>query len=98
MLRNLVALSRHGHRIVVRMPIIPGINDDDSSIRQAAAFAADLPHVERIDLLPYHHIAVEKYKRIQEPYELPDQAPPSPERMVEIAAMMRNFGLEVRLP
>jgi pyruvate formate lyase activating enzyme len=96
-LRNLEALSRHGHRIVLRLPIIPGINDDDDTIRQAAALAAGLPHLERVDLLPYHRIAVEKYRRIQKPYELADLAPPSEERMAEIAALMRGFGLDVQI-
>jgi pyruvate formate lyase activating enzyme len=95
-LRNLEALSRRGHRIVLRVPVIPGINDDAESMRQAAAYAASLPHLERIDLLPYHHIGAEKYRRIQQPYQLPDQAPPTAERIAEIAAAMRSFGLNVQ--
>jgi pyruvate formate lyase activating enzyme len=94
-LRNLEALSRHGHRIVLRMPIVPGINDDDESIRRAAAFAAGLPHLQRVDLLPYHHIAVEKYRRIQRAYGLPEQAPPTAARLAVISAAMRGFGLDV---
>jgi pyruvate formate lyase activating enzyme len=94
-LRNLQALSQRGHNIVVRVPVIPGVNDDDESIRQIGAFAARLPHLASIDLLPYHHIGMDKYTRLNKTYKLTDARPPTDERMAEITHILQRFGLRV---
>jgi pyruvate formate lyase activating enzyme len=96
-LQNLQVLSQRGHHIVLRVPVIPGINDDDESIRQIGAFAAALPHLDGVDLLPYHHIGVDKYVRLDRTYRLPETRPPSDERMAEMAHLLRQFGLSVRV-
>ena len=61
-LRNLRDLSALGHAIVIRIPIVPGINDDDESIQQLAEFIAALPNRHPIDLLP-----VSSHRRRQVP-------------------------------
>lgn len=96
-LKNLRMLSERGHDIFLRVPVIPGINDDDENIRQTAAFAAALPHLNRVDILPYHHAAVEKYNRLNRVYELPETRPPSDERMAEIAQILEEFDLHVKI-
>ena len=96
-LRNLQALSQRGHDIFLRVPIIPGINDDDEEVRRIGAFAAALPRLERVDILPYHRAGVEKYGRLNEVYELPETRPPSDERMAGITQMLRGFGLQVKI-
>lgn len=94
-LANLRALSRLGHRILLRVPVIPGINDDDASLRALASFAAGLPHLAGVDLLPYHRIGVEKYVRLDRPYRLPDTDAPTRERMGRITALLAAEGLPV---
>jgi len=89
-LANLRALSEHGHAIRLRVPVIPGVNDDDESIRQIAAFAASLPHLQGIDLLPYHTTAADKYARMNKPYKLAGTRPLSEERMTEIAGVVKG--------
>jgi pyruvate formate lyase activating enzyme len=96
-LKNLQELSRRGHNIVVRVPIVPGINDDGESIRQIGTFAASLPHLNRVGILPYHQAGVEKYRRLNRAYKLPEIHPPSDEKMAEIALVLRGFGLEVKI-
>jgi len=95
-LRNLQMLSERGHDIFLRVPIVPGINDDDGNIRQTGTFAAALPHLNRVDILPYHHAAVEKYKRLNKVYGLPEIRPSSEEKIVEIAQILEGFGLQVK--
>jgi len=96
-LQNLQNLSQRGHHIELRVPIIPGINDDDENIRQTGAFATALPCLKQVDILPYHHAAVEKYNRFHKAYGLPEIRPPSKERMAEIAQILREFDLQVRI-
>lgn len=96
-IENLQRLSARGHAIYLRVAIIPGINDDDDNIRQTAEFAAGLPHVEQISILPYHAAAVDKYGRLDKPYRLPDVQSPSAQRMLEIAGRLTEFGLKVKI-
>jgi pyruvate formate lyase activating enzyme len=95
-LRNLQSLSQQGHDICLRVPIIPQVNDDDEHIRQIGEFAAALLHLNRVDLLPYHDIAADKYQRLNKAYGLPDARPPSDERIAEIAQILHGFGLRVK--
>jgi pyruvate formate lyase activating enzyme len=95
-LENLRALSQAGHEIVLRVPIIPGVNDDDRNVRQTGAFAAALPALRRVDLLPYHHAGTEKYSRLHRAYALPETRPPSDGRMQKIARALRELGLQVK--
>ncbi len=94
-LDNLRALSERGERIILRVVIIPGVNDDEEHIRRLAAFATALPRLERVDVLPYHRAGVDKYSRLGRPYELPGLLPPSARRVEEIVALLREFGLGV---
>jgi pyruvate formate lyase activating enzyme len=95
-LKNLQRLSAQGHDIFLRVPIIPGINDDAENIRQIGTFAAALPRLNRVDILPYHRAAAEKYHRLSKVYGLPETHPPSDERMAEITQILRGFGLPVK--
>jgi pyruvate formate lyase activating enzyme len=96
-LSNLQALSRQGHAIVLRVPLIPGVNDDDENIRQTGAFTAALPHLKRVDILPYHRAGVEKYHRLDKDYDLSEIGPPPDERVAEVARILRGFDLHVKI-
>lgn len=94
-LENLRALAERGQRIWLRVPVIPGINDGDRDVRRLGAFAAGLPHLERVDLLPYHPLARQKYSRLGFAYALPDVRAPSAERLEQIRDALAAFGLPV---
>jgi pyruvate formate lyase activating enzyme len=96
-LKNLQALSQQGHAIRLRVPVIPGINADDESVRQIGAFVAALPHLNGVDLLPYHAIGIDKYARFNRAYKLPETRSPSDERLAEIAHILNSFGLTVKI-
>jgi pyruvate formate lyase activating enzyme len=93
-LANLRALSAAGHRIVLRMPVLTGVNDDDDNVRAAAVLAAGLEGLERVALLPYHPLGADKYPRVGRS-EAPACRTPTPARLQEIAAILRGYGLTV---
>ena len=95
-LKNLRMLSEQAHNIVLRLPIVPGINDSDENLRQIGEFAAALPHLNEVEVLPYHQIAIEKYHRLDKVYDLPETHPPSDARVAEIVQILRGYGLKVK--
>ena len=56
-------------RLWLRVPLIPGVNDDDAAIEALAALCRGL-RLERIVLLPYHRFGSGKYLALGRPYEL----------------------------
>jgi pyruvate formate lyase activating enzyme len=95
-LANLRKLSDIGHKIIVRIPIIPGINDDEENLRQTGSFLSTLPNVPAVELLPYHNIAEGKYAGLGRNYELAEIHPPTQEHMQTITTLLAMYGLTVK--
>lgn len=93
---NLKTLSDNGARIHIRIPIIPGINDD-ANIQQTADFVRQLNGIESIDLLPYHNIMTAKYERLNMSYLLADILPPDPEELNKIKNIFEAAQLSVTI-
>jgi len=95
-LENIRKLASSGKDIIIRLPVVPGFNDDDANIEATGKFAASLGVVGRIDILPYNRGGLEKSALLAEDYELMESSRPSDERMDSIAERLRSFGFEVK--
>jgi pyruvate formate lyase activating enzyme len=80
-LSNLKRLSVAGENIIVRIPLIPGVNDDEQNLGLTQRFLVDLPQLAGVEVLPYHDIAQAKYSALDLAYRLPELASPSAERV-----------------
>lgn len=92
-LANLARLDETGADIIVRVPLIPDFNDSPHNIRQTAALAAGMPHVRRLDLLPYHRLGTPKYRKLGRDYPLADLQPPQRSDVERLLAEVQAFGL-----
>ena len=63
-LDNLTALIRAGANIILRCPIIPGLNDRDEHFHAIAEIARQHPQIMAINLMPYHPLGESKARRI----------------------------------
>lgn len=95
-LDNLRKLAGEGKRIWVRIPIIPGINDDALNIEKMCEFILAL-NLRDVFILPYHNIAIDKYNRLDMEYKIPDIKNPDDEVMEEIAEKFKEYGLNVKI-
>lgn len=95
-LENLKKLSLVHNNIFVRFPVIPKINDDYQNIEDVGKYLSSLK-IAQVNLLPYHCIGIDKYKRLERTYKLVDIQPPSKEKLFEISALLRKFNLKVKL-
>lgn len=59
---------------VIRIPVIPGVNDNEENFRQTAQWIAGAKKLERVELLPYHKTAGAKYEMAGKRYS-PDFDP-----------------------
>jgi pyruvate formate lyase activating enzyme len=78
----------------LRVPVIPGLTDDEDNLRAIAAFAGELAALAGqadalpIDLLAYHRLTESVYRVFGMPYSLLGLAPPSPERMAQLRTIV----------
>lgn len=78
-LDNLARFSGCRGHLVVRIPLIPGVNDAEAELAAMGGFIRGLPNVERLGLLPYHKFGLHKYAQLGRAYKLPDvKAPDDP--------------------
>jgi pyruvate formate lyase activating enzyme len=96
-LENLRRLAAAGCAIWLRVPVIPGLNDDRENLDALGTFAASLPGIQQVTLLPYHRAAASKYERLGSAYSLAEVTPPDEAAMTEVAQALAAFGLPVRL-
>ena len=96
-LQNLEALAGIHSNIWVRIPIIPGVNDDDANLAATAAFLQPLRGITRVDLLPYHPTGEAKFARVGLDYALRGTEAPAAARLEDMAARIRAAGLKATI-
>ncbi len=96
-LDNLRLLAGTGSRINIRIPLVTGVNDDETHIRQVAAFLKELPGIQDISLLPYHSMGSQKYSNLDMPYLKPDAKPPTKDAIAGIEAALQQNGFRVKI-
>jgi pyruvate formate lyase activating enzyme len=95
-LENVLALGRVHSNIWIRVPLVPGLNDDDKQLEDTARFAASIPGVRQINILPYHKTAIHKFRRLGRPCRLEQIPDPTPERLEQVRQKLSAFGLAVK--
>ena len=89
-------MAESGAQVVVRVPCIPGVNDDDDNIKATAHFARELG-LSEIHLLAYNAAAPAEYAWLGQPYALPGLATQDAEKMKSLAAICCSFGLQAQI-
>lgn len=96
-LDNLMLLARERTNINIRVPVIPGFNDDAENIRRLGDIALSLPQRPEISLLPYHSAAGNKYRKMGLEYGLKTVLPPERQKLEGMAGGLEGRGLRVRI-
>jgi pyruvate formate lyase activating enzyme len=96
-LGNIRLAAQENTNLILRMPVIPAINDDEDNIRQSAGFILGLARPVPLELLAYHEFAKSKYLGLDKKYEpeLLNIAPPLKEHMEQIACLFRRHGVTI---
>lgn len=62
--KNLQLLAGLDARVILRCPVIPGLNDRPDHFEGIARTACIMPNIEYVELMPYHNIGLDKAKRM----------------------------------
>jgi pyruvate formate lyase activating enzyme len=94
MLSNARLAARLGVKMIVRVPVIPGFNDQPHQIAAIGEFARSLG-ISETHLLPYHGYGVAKYASLGRRCEMPETVPPTQGQLETLRAMLETLGLSV---
>jgi pyruvate formate lyase activating enzyme len=90
---NARRLAAMGVPMIMRLPLIPGINDSELNLERTAAFAmtCEAP----LEVLPYHALGKSKYESIGRAYPLVDLALPATEAVDRARLRLQAAGARV---
>jgi len=93
-LENLKLLASVGAKIIIRIPLIGGVNDDPENMDETARFVASLAGEKKeVNLLPYHKIAQTKYQKLGRPHAFRFLNEPGKEAMTMALRIFKEYGI-----
>ncbi len=63
-------LNKSNNKVWIRQVIIPGINDNYEYINKLKEYLKQFKNIEKVELLPYHKMGIEKYRKLNIKYRL----------------------------
>ena len=97
-LQNARRLAGSGVPLIIRTPVVPGVNDTPEAIGAVAEFIRDFPNLRYYELMPFHRMAGGKYRSLGLDYAAAELAPPDAGHMQALAERARAAGLpDVRI-
>jgi len=86
--------AESGVKILFRMPLIPGINDDIQNLKDTADFLGGFnDSARRLEIIPYHRLGKGKYESIGRTYRLASLLPPTPKELASVKIILGDAGI-----
>ena len=95
-LENLRMIAQMGCDFFIRIPLIEGVNADESNIEATARFLATLPWERKtVNLLPYHDIGKGKHEKLGTTYNPNhiDMSTPTDEVQQQCIDTFKQYGI-----
>ncbi len=87
-------LDARGNKVWIRFVLVPGLTDHEKNIDGLAEFVSTLSNVDRVEILPFHKMGEEKYKRSGLPYQLSQTPTPTTDQVERARAIFAKHGVE----
>ena len=96
-LENIAGLSslQSAPEIVIRIPVIGGVNNSEENIAASAAYVHDVLPEAKMELLPYHSLGRIKYEAIGMPFNQNGFYTPDREEMKKLRDVASAQGVEI---
>ena len=82
-------LSERGKRMWIRHVLVPGWTTGEDDLSRLSDFIASLKTVDRVEVLPYHAMALHKYEELRLPYRLGETPAPTAEEIARAEEILR---------
>jgi len=88
-------LSALGRPMWIRYVLVPGLTDGYDNVQKVADFVAGLKNVERVEILRFHQMGSDKWRKLALEYPLAQVEAPSAELSERVRGQFRSRGLTV---
>ena len=95
-LANLKKLSEWHKNIIIRVPLLKGVNDTEDNIIKTIEFVKEMK-LNEIHILPYHTLGLEKYRQLKMAYMGNDYKKHTPEDLEKVREMVEAGGLKCKI-
>lgn len=95
-LRNLAAVAQMPVQVIVRIPLIPGINDTTENLEASASLIKSMGLGE-VELLQYHQYGESKYEMLDRTYQLAGAEPQDSEKLDKAVSVFLAHGLKCKV-
>ena len=85
--------GKEGPEIVIRIPVIGGVNNSEENIAASAACVHEYLLHARMELLPYHRLGAVRYEAIGKPFDQDDFYTPDTEEMDRLREIVKAQGV-----
>ncbi|MBI5582145.1 MAG: glycyl-radical enzyme activating protein [Deltaproteobacteria bacterium] len=96
--RNLIALLKGPSEVLVRMPLVPGINDSMEDLMAVGDLLSRTRPGAKFELLPYHRLGEGKYEKLGRNYMLKEVTPPTLDLLEAAMDVLSGYGLSLITP
>ena len=95
---NLAFILNNGGNVIIRYPVIPGVNDSENDISLLRKFILKQNgKIKEIDFLPFHNIANNKYKKLNMDNTFKDTPSLNKADLVGLKSQFEEIGLKVKI-
>jgi len=94
-LSNMKRLAELPAKVVIRIPVIKGVNASEENIRRSAAFVHEYLPRASMELLPYHRFGAINYEALGLDYDHPEFSRPSDEELNRLKEIVAEEGVSL---
>ncbi|MGI6574780.1 MAG: glycyl-radical enzyme activating protein [bacterium] len=92
-LSNIRLLTQERGDVIIRMPMVPGLNTEAYLVDEAGHFLSSLKNLARVELLPYHRLGVGKYHQLGRSYRIEEVKKPTDKEMLGWQTTLKSYGI-----
>uniref|UniRef100_UPI000E3E1D6C glycyl-radical enzyme activating protein n=1 Tax=Petroclostridium xylanilyticum TaxID=1792311 RepID=UPI000E3E1D6C len=91
-LANITLLHSLGANMILRCPIIPGVNDTEYHFQEIAKICKTYPCIKNAELMPYHDIGKHKWEQIGKSYSFTELETVSEDKVQQWKEIIKKYG------
>jgi len=97
-LENLTMIAKSNSRIIIRIPVIPNINDSEANFSEIKQYLESFSgKLNEVHLLPYHSFAKNKYEKFNKTNKLADLKDLKKTDLSNVQKFFQNSGFVVKI-
>jgi len=97
-LSNIRCMSENfSGKLRIRLPLVPTVNMNENFLKSAAEFCKGLAKLDLVELLPYHRLGLESYRKLGRENSLANVIPPGREAMEKARTVFSQLAPDIKV-